>query len=123
MKSIVSIPKLYNPKPKFTWENYVHKTVAVRCTTEEQAELFLKLCQINGIPCVPETFWEVYQENTCYESNYDANEGWFSNYTYYFNECYIIYDFSDVVLASLDSIGKTLLSCKTVQVVRPYRVR
>lgn len=96
-------PTLHNTKPKFTWENYIHKTIAVRCRTLEQADLFLELCHTNNIPCVPTSFWYTYESDTCYEC--DEEQGRYSDYDYFFNECYIIYDFSEI---DFENIGKTI---------------
>lgn len=96
-------PTLHNTKPKFTWGNYIHKTIAVRCRTEKQADLFLKLCHINNVPYISTFVWDVYKSNTCYEC--DEERGWYSDYDYFFNECYIIYDFSEI---DFENIGKTI---------------
>ena len=82
-------------KPKFTWENFQDKNVAVRCKTKSEAEMLALLCNIHNLPFIPCMFWDRYKSNTCFEI--DDAQGYYSELTYFINECYIIYDFSEVI--------------------------
>ena len=104
-----------NYKYIFDINEYKSKDIAINCETEEEAEKFFEILIMNGIDKsdidIMRQCYFYYGMKTCY--NFDYNKMLYGDISYYEQEKYLVYKFSDVDFGNVwdkESINEVALN-------------
>lgn len=84
--------------PKFTWEEFKTKNIAVNTKSLDEYKQFIELCNIQGVSCIMnvELSYSKYKSNTCVDVLEAGSCLCFGDLSTYQNYGFTIIDFADI---------------------------